>query len=112
MTLLFWHIKRAKSGAPADPVISIDGVEYVVGEPIDLLPIMEDMAKRRRRIVTNIGVKLNDGKFVGGNAFNQLALVEPARHHVLSRVERIQNERLARDVAKEQTFAKCRSVPV
>src|ERR1700738_5603026 len=71
---------------------------------------MQDMTGWRRRIVTNIGAKLNDGKFVRGNAPNQLALIEPARQHVLPRVKWIQNERLARHVTEQQAFANRRSL--
>ena len=111
-TLLFWHIKGAESGAPPNLVILIDRVEHFIGKTIDLLPIVQDVTGLRRRIVTNIGVKLNNGKFAGGNAPDQLALIEPAGQYVLSRVERVQNKRLARHIAEEQTFANRRSFPV
>ena len=83
-TLLFRDIKGAEGGAPRDFIVLIDGVEHFIGETIDLLPMVQDMTGLRRRIVTNIGAKLNDGKFVGGNAPYQFALFEPARQHVLS----------------------------
>ena len=105
-------LRRAEGGAPRDVIVLIDGVEHFVGETIDLLPIMQDMTGLRRRIITNIGMKLNDGKFAGGNAPDQLALIEPARQHGLPRVERIQNERLAGHITEEQTFANGRSLLV
>ena len=107
-TLLFRDIKAAEGGAPRDVIVLIDGVEHFVGETIDLLPIMEDMAGLCCRIVTDISAKLDDGKFVGSDAPNKLALVEPARQHILPRVEWIQNKRLACEIAKKQTFANCR----
>ena len=111
-TLLFRDIKGTEGGAPRHVIVLIDGVEHFVGETIDLLPIMQDMTGLRRRIVTNIGMKLNDGKFAGGNAPDQLALIEPARQHGLPRVEWIQNERLAGHVTEQQTFANGRSLLV
>src|SRR3954470_24365719 len=75
---LFRDIKGAEGGAPRDLVVLIDGVEHLVGETIDFLPKMQDVTGRRRRIITNIGTKLNDGKFAGGDAPDQLALIEPA----------------------------------
>jgi hypothetical protein len=83
-TRLLGDVKRAESGAPSDLVVSIDGVEHFIGKPVDLLSIMQDVTGWRRRIVTNIGMKLNDGKFAGGDAPDQLALIEPARQYVLS----------------------------
>jgi hypothetical protein len=70
------------------------------------------MTGLRRRIVTNIGMKLNDGKFAGGDAPDQLALIEPARQDGLPRVERIQDERLAGHITDEQAFANRRSLLV
>ena len=77
-TLLFRDIKRAEGGASRDLIVLIDGVEHFVGETIDLLPIMQDMTGSRRRIVANIGMELNDGKFAGGDAPDQLTLIELA----------------------------------
>jgi hypothetical protein len=78
ISLFFRDIKGAEGGAPRDLIVLIDGVEHFVGETIDLLPIMQDMTGSRRRIVANIGMKLNDGKFAGGNPLDQLVLIEPA----------------------------------
>src|SRR5271156_2656673 len=111
-TLLFRDIKGAKSGAPRELVVLIDSVEHFIGETIHLLPIMQDVTGLRRRIVADIGAKLNDAKLVGGNTPDQLALIEPARQHELSRIERIQNERLARHITEEQAFANRRPLVV
>ena len=100
-TLLFWHIKGAEGGAPLDLVIPIDRVEHFIGETIDLLPIMQDVTGWSRQIVTNIGAKLNDGKFARGNPPDIQAKLE-ASHAKLQAL--LDKRRL--ELAREQDDAR------
>ncbi len=64
-----------------------------------------------RRTVADFGTQLHDGEFVRGDAREERALVEPAGQDILTRVERIEPERLAGAVAQQHAFADRRAMP-
>jgi hypothetical protein len=51
----FRNVKGAVLRAPVDPVIAIDRIQDLVGEAVEFLGVMQNMARCGHRIVTDIG---------------------------------------------------------
>src|SRR5712671_5826302 len=81
---LSWNIKDAALRASPNPVVTIYRIKSLVGKAIELLWVMQNMAGGGCWIITDLAANLDHGKFAGGNAPDELTLVEPTSHDVLA----------------------------
>ena len=75
---LSWNIKDAVLRASPNPVVTIYRIESFVSKTIELLWVMQDMAGGGCWIITDFAANLYHRKFMGGDAPDKLALIEPA----------------------------------
>src|SRR5712691_8827661 len=80
---LSWNIKDAILRASPNLVVTIYRIKSFVSKTIKLLWVMQDMAGGGCWIITDLAANLDHRKFVGGNAPDELALVEPTGQDVL-----------------------------
>jgi hypothetical protein len=78
------NIKDAILRASPNLIETIDRIKSFVSKTIELLWVMQDMAGSGCRIITDVSANLDHRKFVGGNAPDELALVEPTSQDVLA----------------------------
>ena len=72
------NIKDAILRASSNLIETIYRIKSFVSKPIELLWVMQDMAGGGCWIITDFAANLYHRKFMGGNASDELALVEPA----------------------------------
>jgi hypothetical protein len=81
---LSWNIKDAILRPSPNLVVTIYRIKSLVGKTIELLWVMQNMARGGCWIVTDLAANLDHRKFARGNAPDELALVEPTSQDVLA----------------------------